>query len=227
MYRILLGILLGTILLSAHAKVVGVYGHTFPIAEEDFLTFIHDRLAKMKADGQLDALNKAFVKRVKKHVLRPAPVGGLSTTNVTKTYFYDPTFILQKTIRDDKSRVIYPIGTRINPLDHVGLHITLFFINADDARQIQWAKDEAKKRTQYDRVEIVLVKGNIVDAQKALDHRIFFDQSGYLTTKLGITHVPTIVQQGIEHNTSTHKDKKMLEITSFSCIKGEASCSEE
>jgi len=220
--NILLILFLTALIVPSYAKMVGVYGNTFPIVEEDFLTFIHDRLEAMKASGQLSSLNKAFVKRVKAHVLRPTPVDGLSTTNKTQSYYFDPTFVLQKTISDAKGHVLYPIGTRVNPLDHVSMHIVLLFIDADDARQIQWANDEAKK---YDRVEVILVKGNIIDARHALHQRIFFDQSGYLTTKLGIRYIPSRV---LEHKEkANNKSKKMLEITSFACEKGEKICAEK
>ena len=86
----------------------------------------------------------------------------------------------------------------------------LFFIDADDKRQINWALDNVKK---YDYMKYILVKGNIKDAGKILNDRIYFDQHGLITRKLGIKHIPCIVKQ------EEKQEKKKLQIQEFAIKK--------
>jgi conjugal transfer pilus assembly protein TraW len=124
--------------------------------------------------------------------LRPIPVYGLTITKKPKTFYYDPTYILNKNIEDHEGNIIAKKGTVINPLDTIMLHGVLFFLDADDKRQIKWALENAKK---HDYVRYILVKGNIKEAGKRLNDRIYFDQYGLITKQLGIKHIPCIVKQ--------------------------------
>lgn len=186
--------------LSLHsmAITVGVFGQVFPIEEQDFLVFIHHKLACMQQDGHLEQAKAAFIKRVKEHTLRPTPVAGITTTDHPKTWEYDPSFVLTRNITDGRGHVLYHQGMRINPLDpvlagkyHVPLfNETLIFINADDDKEIHWLKHTLDH---YQQVKVILVKGNIKRASKALKSRIYFDQNGVLCHHFGITHVPSIL----------------------------------
>jgi len=176
----------------ARASDLGAWGHVYPIVEEDFLTFIHKRLEHMKNSGELQKIKARTLRRVKAHVLRPEPVRGLTTTEAPRTFYYDPTYVLGRDLRDAKGKVLWPKGTRVNPLNTVRLHKVLFFVNADDPRQIAWAQKAVK---QFDFVKILLVGGNIKKATQALKMRVYFDQEGILSKKLGLQHVPCWVQQ--------------------------------
>ena len=68
----------------------------------------------------------------------------------------------------------------------------MFFLDTDDKRQIKWALDNAKK---YEYARYVLVRGNIKEAGEVLNDRIYFDQYGLITHKLGIRHIPCVVVQ--------------------------------
>jgi conjugal transfer pilus assembly protein TraW len=186
---------------SAQAKNLGVWGPLFPIEEQDIREFIYQRLNEMEQNGEMTLLNKKFIKNVKEHALRPTPVAGLTVigntkkakeTKETKTFYYDPTYILNRDIEDYEGNIIAKKGTIINPLDTITLHGVLFFLDADDKRQIKWALSNAKK---YDYVRYILVKGNIKEAGKKLNDRIYFDQYGLITKQLGIKHIPCIVKQ--------------------------------
>jgi conjugal transfer pilus assembly protein TraW len=176
----------------AYAKNLGVWGPLFPIEEQDIREFIYQRLNEMEQNGEMAKLNEKFIKNVKEHTLCPTPVSGLTTTKEPKTFYYDPTYILNKDIEDHEGNIIAKKETVINPLDTITLHGVLFFLDADDKRQIKWALENAKK---HDYVRYVLVKGNIKEAGKRLNDRIYFDQYGSITHKLGIRHIPCIVKQ--------------------------------
>ena len=176
----------------AQAKNLGVWGSLFAIEEQDIREFIYQRLNEMQQNGEMVILNKKFIKNVKEHALRPTPVSGLITTKEPKTFYYDPTYILGKDIEDHEKNIIAKRGTIINPLDTIKLHGVLFFLDADDTRQIKWALKHSKK---HDYVKYILVKGNIKEAGKKLNDRIYFDQYGLITKQLRIKHIPCIVKQ--------------------------------
>jgi conjugal transfer pilus assembly protein TraW len=176
----------------AYAKNLGVWGPLFPIEEQDIREFIYQRLNEMEQNGEMLKLNEKFIKNVKEHTLRPTPVSGFTITKKPKTFYYDPTYILNKDIEDHEGNIIAKKGTVINPLDTIKLHGVLFFLNADDERQIKWALENTKK---HDYVKYILVKGNIKEAGKRLNDRIYFDQYGLITKQLGIKHIPCIVKQ--------------------------------
>jgi conjugal transfer pilus assembly protein TraW len=180
---------------SVQAKNLGVWGQLFPIEEQDIREFIYQRLNEMEQNGEMAILKEKFIKNVKEHTLRPTPVSGLTTIKESekpKTFYYNPTYILNKDIEDHEGNVIAKKGTVINPLDTIKLCGVLFFLDADDKRQIRWALDNTKK---HDYVRYILVKGNIKEAGKKLNDRIYFDQYGSITHKLSIHHIPCIVKQ--------------------------------
>lgn len=189
-----------------YAKNLGVWGATFPVVEQDIKEFIYARLNRMQQNGELEKIKTRFISNVKQHTLRPTPVENITTTDQPKTFYYDPTYVLTKTIEDDKGKTIAPAGVTINPLNTITLHGVLFFLNADDKRQIAWSLEYAKK---HDYVKHILVRGNIKEVGGALGDRIYFDQGGLLTKQLGIKHVPCIVKQ----------EGKKLQIQEFSLNK--------
>ena len=192
MQKLLLTLLLLFMALPVFAKDLGVWGTVYPIAEEDLRDFIYKRLNVLQQNGELEKMKQAFIKNVTEHTLRPKSVDGLSTTEQPKTFFYDPTFILQKNIEDADGKVLFLVGTKVNPLDRVQLHSVMFFLNSDDKRQITWAIKNAKN---FQYVKYILVQGNIKEASDALNNKVYFDQYGKLVHKLGILHIPSIVQQ--------------------------------
>lgn len=92
---------------------------------------------------------------------------------MAKTFYYDPAYVVDKAITDHKGNVIAQAGTTINPLDMVKLRGVMF--DADDAKQVKWALQEVKK---HEYVRYILVKGDIKNASKQLNDRIYFDQYG-------------------------------------------------
>ena len=196
-------ILLPTLALtSIEAKNLGVWGTLFPIAEQDLREIIYQRLNEMEQNGEMAKLREKFINNVKEHALRPTPVTGLTTTESPQTFYYDPTYTLTENIEDYEGEIIAKKGTVINPLDMVTMHGVLFFLNADDVKQISWALVQGKK---HDYVKYILVRGNIQEAGKRLNERIYFDQAGSLTKQLGIKHIPCLVKQ----------DGKRLQIQEF------------
>jgi len=177
---------------TTFAKDLGVWGDIYPIDEDDLRDFIFKRLDSLEKNGEMKTMQKNFIKNVTYHTLRPQPVGNLTTTEQPKTLFYEPTFVLNRNIEDADGKVLFPVGTKVNPLDRVQLHSVMFFLNSDDKRQITWAIKKAKN---FQYIKYILVQGNIKEASEALNNKVYFDQYGKLVHKLGILHIPSIVQQ--------------------------------
>lgn len=198
---------------SLNAANLGVYGQVYPIAEIDLSEFIHQRLEQMQASGQLNAMENTFKQNVIAHTLRPPKVKGLTTVGRLETHYYSPTFTLPEDVYDSQGKLLYPAGTTVNALalpkslfegrgllarpdsgtSTIQLNEAMIFINADDPNQIAFAKEAVQYYSDLNTI-IILVEGNIVDAGHALG-RIYFDQYGLITQKLGITHIPAVVTQ--------------------------------
>lgn len=101
-----------------------------------------------------------------------------------------PPCTVDKDIADGKGVVFAHKGDRINPLEHVPFRETLYFIDGDDKRQIDWMKQQ-KPDTVISK--IVLVNGNIKTSGESLNAQVYFDQNGTLSRKFQLDAVPARV----------------------------------
>lgn len=198
--RFLLSFLLVSYFTLGFAQNLGAYGAVYPIAEEDMLDFIHDKVELLQNSGQLNKDMTAMQERVKAHILRPKPTL-LPSAKERKTYFYKPIFTVPYDIYDTNGKLLYRSGTTVNALDEQTItaispyskippfNETLLFIDGDNTAQISFA--ENYKNT-ANNLKIILTNGDIGETSKKLG-RIYFDQNGVLIHKLRITAVPAVV----------------------------------
>lgn len=192
----LIGLLLLTLPPASPAVSLGTIGPTYPIREENLLTFIQQRLQEKQQSGELAKLEDEARRRSVAAVENPAPVPGLGPAEESRTFYFDPTYTLDHNIFDDRGKLLFAAGTRKNPLEVVSLSKHLLFFDARDRRQV------AKARELIDfyggRVKPILVGGSYLELMKAWHMPVFYDQRGVLTRRLGIAHVPALVsQQGL------------------------------
>lgn len=191
--------------LTANARDIGVIAPTFPIAEIDMLDWIQSRLKHLEQTGEMAKMEDMFKEQVKKSVQRPPAVEGLFTTTTPITFFVDPTLILKEDIVNEKGEVLFPKGTKVNPFDSntwpngsslppIAMSKQLAFLDGDDERQIEWAKDYRKQNPDVI-IKWILTRGEPDTVFKALNERIYFDQLGNITRKLTIKHIPTLAKQ--------------------------------
>jgi conjugal transfer pilus assembly protein TraW len=188
-------VLILTLSVSAHAKDLGVYGETFPIAEENLLTVIQNKLKTMEENGSLDKAQQELVQKASTKIRHPVPVKDLTKTQTPRQWFYDPSLKIEKDITDHKGHLIAVKGAVMNPLDIVSWGAPLLFLDGDDPEQVSWAE------TQDSLAKWVLVKGSPVDMEEQRKRPVYFDQAGMLVNKFGIQQVPCRISQ---------KDKKLL-----------------
>ena len=167
----------------------GQRGTVFPVIERDLLEQIHSRLTQMERSGETARLNEDLKRRTIARVNRPDPVAGIVRASEARRWQFDPTITLAADIRGAKGELIHAAGTRVNPLDSVGLRADLLFLDGDDPDQLAWAlKQDANAK-------LILVKGAPLELMKARQRRFYFDQGGKLTERFGIRSVPARVRQ--------------------------------
>jgi conjugal transfer pilus assembly protein TraW len=178
---------------AARAESLGAIGPTYPIAERNLLDHIMSRLREKERTGELKKFEQLAKGRATRSVNDPKPVPGLTRAETARTYYFDPTFVLDRNVVDESGAVLFPAGTRKNPLEVVGLSKHLLFFDARDPRQVTRARELID--VYQGRVKPILVGGSYMDLMKAWKLRLYYDQEGVLVRKFGITAVPAIVSQ--------------------------------
>lgn len=178
-------------LTPAPAKNLGTYGQVFKVAEESFLEVIQNRLKAMNEQGKIEKIQQDLQTKAAAKVKRPTPVEGVTKAISYMRRGFDPTFVVNQTIKDHRDNLIALAGTSYNPLDHKSFGDPLIFIDGDDEDQVQWAISQNAK--------IILVNGSPLELEKVHKRSFYFDQGGVLTEKLAITDVPSRVSQEVKH----------------------------
>ena len=177
--------------LPAQARDYGQHGTHFKIIETDLLEQIANRLSSMQKNGDIERLNRNLKARTIARVNRPAPVAGLVSATDARSRLFDPSITIQADIRGADGRIIWPKGTRVNPLDTVPLRAPLIFLDGDDVRQLAWALGFKSRHP----AKLILTNGAPLDIMKARQRRFFFDQGGKLVQHFGIRVLPSVIDQ--------------------------------
>ncbi len=175
----------------ALARDYGQAGAVWPVVEPDLLGVIKARLDRLQATGEIDRLNEGLKRRTIARINRPVPVAGLVAATTPRSWTIDPTITVSADIADDKGRVIWPQGTRVNPLDTVPLRTPLVFLDGDDAGQLAWAMATYGPAA----AKLILTNGAPLDLMKTRQRRFYFDQGGKLVAHFAIRAVPAVVDQ--------------------------------
>lgn len=185
------GLCMGLLMVaSARAQAVGP---TYPIMEQDMLEEIIAKLKEKERSGEIARLQQEAIKRSENSIRNPKPVEGLVRTRMPRTYYYDPSVVVNKRIATPDGKVIAEAGQKFNPLTQMGWPQWLVFFDARDPEQVKKA-DQLIKQAKG-QAKPVLVGGSFIDLQKLWQRRVYFDQLGTLTTKFGIKQVPAVVSQ--------------------------------
>ena len=143
--------------------------------------------------GQLHALQEQAIAKGRAAVANPAPVAGLTPAKEPRTLYFDPTYVLDKNMLDAQGHVLFPAGTRTNPLSITSMSKKLLFFDARDPAQTRMARSLLQRDGA--RIKPVLVGGSYLELMKQWKTRIYFDQQGRLVGRFGIRHVPALVYQ--------------------------------
>lgn len=179
--------------LGSQAANLGTIGPTYPMAEKNLLDVIMARLRAKEASGELKRHEQEARDRAAYAVNNPRPVDGLRRAQVARTFYFDPSFTLQSNVVDATGAVLFPAGTRKNPLEVVSLSKHLLFFDARDPGQVTRARELIEHY--QGKVKPILVGGSYLDLMKRWNKPVFYDQDGTLVRKFGIAAVPAIVSQ--------------------------------
>ena len=197
MRRIALLVVLLVVLVVGGAPAIaddlGVVGPTYEITERDLIEVMKSRLAAMEKTGELAKFEDNYKKKIINEIEHPMPVPGITATAAASVHYYDPAITTDHDITDASGKILYPRGTRVNALDHIGWNKYLLFVDGRDEKQLAFSK---KVIAASDRpVKLVLVAGAPLELMRQWKIPVYFDQGGALTRRFGITHVPAIVRQ--------------------------------
>jgi conjugal transfer pilus assembly protein TraW len=188
---LVLGLMLGAT--GARAMDLGVIGPTYEISEPHLLQMIEQRLREKERSGELGRLEAQARERGIATVKNPPPVTGLRPTDTVRTFYFDPSFTLDRNILGPQGELLFAAGTRKNPLEVVSLSRHLLFFDARDPRQVGRARQLIA--LYQGRVKPILVGGSYLDLMQSWHIPVYYDQQGLLTRRLGITQVPALVSQ--------------------------------
>lgn len=177
----------------AYADDLSVIGKTYGIAERDLIEVMQGKLKRMEQTGELARLQDDYKRQVISGIEHPRPIPGIQATQTANVHYYDPSIVTDKDIADATGKILFPRGTRVNPLDYVGWNKYLLFVGGRDAKQLAFSK---KVTAASDRpVKLVLVAGEPLALMRKWKSAVYFDQGGRLTRRFAITQVPAIVRQ--------------------------------
>ncbi|OHC64010.1 MAG: type-F conjugative transfer system protein TraW [Rhodocyclales bacterium GWA2_65_20] len=189
---LVLGLMLGAAD-GARAMDLGVIGPTYEISEPPLLQMIEQRLREKERSGELGRLEAQARERGIATVKNPPPVTGLRPTDTVRTFYFDPSFTLDRNLLGPQGELLFAAGTRKNPLEVVSLSRHLLFFDARDPRQVGRARQLIA--LYQGRVKPILVGGSYLDLMQSWHLPVYYDQQGLLTRRLGITQVPALVSQ--------------------------------
>ena len=177
----------------AMANDLGIVGPTYEIVERDLIEVMKDKFRRMEKSGELARLQESYKQRVIETVEKPRPVRGVSTTETARTFYVDPTWTLDRNVVDEQGKLLFPAGTKVNPLDYAPLTQYLLFFDQREKAQVAFARrfiEQSKAR-----VKPILVGGEPLKLMRQWKREVFYDQGGVLSRKFLLKHSPAIVSQ--------------------------------
>jgi conjugal transfer pilus assembly protein TraW len=184
--RMVLFMLMLLATISIYAKSLGILGPVFPIAEPDLLQVILTRVAWLSQHNGFDRLQAELNQELEQAMDRPSPVMGLSVATKSRTWVFDPSVVVSGDLGSGA-------GQKSNPLDTVLLKEALLFYDADDSRQVRWAKQT--DQSLQGKTKLILVGGSVKSQEKRFKKQVYFDQEGRLKDRFQLNHVPTLITQ--------------------------------
>ena len=174
---------------AASAKDLGVRGATWAIAEPDLLEQVEARLLEMRRSGALARFEAEARERARRTLEEPPPVPGIAPATRERSRPFDPAIVVERDIRTADGTLIAAAGTRVNPLERIGLTRGLLFVDGRRDAEIAWAlAHEAPAK-------IVLLAGRPLDLARAHGRPFFFDQGGRLAARFGLRFTPSLVER--------------------------------
>ena len=176
-----------------HADDLGIVGPTYEIIERDLIEVIKDKFRRKQKNGELARMQADYQRQVVGGIEHPRPVAGIRPTETSRTFYIDPSWTLDRNVVDKKGNLLFPAGTRINPLDYDHMTRTLLFFDGRDKKQLAYAKRLIAELKTV--VKPILVAGEPMKLMREWKLEVFYDQGGSLSRRFSITQSPAVVRQ--------------------------------
>ncbi len=198
-----LAVLAITLTLSDPAQAIdlGVQGKVWPIAEVNVLKLLVESATQVNWHKVQNGLIKN-AENWGSHL----PQWDFPQATQTKTIWFNPSIVLKKAVYGPEKNaqgnyewtLLYPAGTRINPLHYERPPTDMLFFNGNVPAQVRLAKQVLK--TFQGEVDIVETAGNPEDLAKTLDMPVYYANREILS-RFPIRKLPTLMGVG----TGTHE----------------------
>ncbi len=166
---------------------LGTFGQTYPIAEQDALQEIKERVARLDPKK---LLNRKMMKKALQNYQPDMPF--LPRAHKDATRLVDMTYTLPFDIPDGKGGILYPKGYTFNPLEYVNYEKTLVVINGDDPDQVLWFS--GSNYSENIKTMLLLTGGSYYELGKKLDRPVFYSNADIIR-RFQLEAVPSIVHQ--------------------------------
>ncbi len=179
--------------IGVHAEDLGTIGPTYDIAERDLIEVMKEKYRRMEKSGELAKLHEDYKNKVIEGIEKPRPVPGIKPTEIARTFYIDPTYTLERNIQDERGRILFPAGTKVNPFDYDSMTRILLFFDGRDKKQIEFALRVINESRQQ--VKPILVAGEPLSLMRKWKRQVYYDQGGALTRRFSIRQSPAVVRQ--------------------------------
>ncbi|WP_299945732.1 hypothetical protein [uncultured Microbulbifer sp.] len=172
---------------GGEAADLGTIGPVYEVQEEDLVQVMMQQARHSEANG-------SWQQRMESHRDQMADSslvanGSLPRAQESRTYTLDPSVTLQQPLLRADGSVLYPTGTRINPLDYVNYRKTLCFFDAGDREQLEWVRMHCGMSARDKRIAVA---GDVRLLEPELG-RVYLDQEGHLVARFRLTELPARV----------------------------------
>ncbi len=172
--------------MEASITVVGRAGATYPIAGQDALSELMQKVRQVDWKKQFSGIRQSV------HAFQPPDLARLPRARHDRTFMVDPTYTLPFDIPDGKGGILYPKGYTFNPLDYVGLPDMLVFIDGADRRQLEWFQKSPYAKAPN--VMLLLTGGSYPKVEKEIQRPVFYAPEK-ITKRFRIDAVPSVLYQ--------------------------------
>lgn len=164
---------------------LGIVGEVYPVAESD----VREEM-KQRAVRNWEKLNKEYQEKI--NTYQPADLHRLPKASRDRTFMVDMTYTLDRDLKDQQGRVVYPKGYAFNPLDYLKMSIGLVVIDGSDPAQVEWYKASPYQKNHQ--VKLLLSGGQAQALITELDRAVFYLNKD-LAERLRLTAVPCVALQ--------------------------------
>ena len=174
--------------LTAVSKDLGSFGKVYKIQEEDALELVEKSASKVNFSDWMQS------QKIRERIENYQPKNFLVLPKVEESQvrMVDVSEILRMDIPNPKGGILYPKGTRINPLHYVFLPSILVFFDGFDPKQVDWFESVlAFKKIQ---VMVLLNQGKYGEISNKIKKPVYFADARILN-RLQVKRLPSIVTQ--------------------------------